>query len=278
MADQIYPCFWFDGQAKAAAELYCSVFGNSRITSNSPLVVTFELNGKKIMGLNGGPMYKINPSISLFVYCGSIVETERIWNRLIVDGDALMPLDNYPWSERYGWLRDKFGLTWQISVSDTEDSSLKITPSLLFTGGQFGRAEEAINYYSSVFDNSSTGMLLHYPAEDPNHGKILYSEFKLNDYDLIAMDGPGVHEYSFDEGVSFVVGCHTQQEIDYYWAKLTEGGHESMCGWLIDKFGVSWQIVPSTMSEMMAEPEKAARVIKAFMNMKKLDMDILLNA
>jgi predicted 3-demethylubiquinone-9 3-methyltransferase (glyoxalase superfamily) len=230
------------------------------------------------MGLNGGPMYKINPSISLFVYCGSIAETERIWNRLIVGGEALMPLDSYPWSKKYGWLRDRFGVTWQISVSDTEDSSLKITPSLLFTGGQFGRAEEAINYYSSVFDNSYTGMLLPYPAEDPNHGKVLYSEFKLNDYDLIAMDGPGVHEYSFDEGVSFVVGCHTQQEIDYYWAKLTEGGHESMCGWLLDKFGVSWQIVPSTMSEMMDEPEKAARVIKAFMKMKKLDMAILLNA
>jgi predicted 3-demethylubiquinone-9 3-methyltransferase (glyoxalase superfamily) len=278
MADQIYPCFWFDGQAKAAADLYCSVFGNSRITSDSPLVVTFELNGKKIMGLNGGPMYKINPSISLFVYCGSIAETERIYNRLIVDGDALMPLDSYPWSKKYGWLRDRFGVTWQISVSDTEGSNLKITPSMLFTSGQFGRAEEAIQFYGSVFDNSSTGMLLHYLAEDPNHGKVLYSEFKLNDYGLIAMDGPGVHEYSFDEGVSFVVGCQTQQEIDYYWSKLTEGGHESMCGWLIDKFGVSWQIVPSTISEMMADPEKAARVVKACMNMKKLDMETLLNA
>jgi len=278
MTNQIYPCLWFDGQAKAAAEFYCSIIGNSKIMNDTPLVVTFELNGNLIMGLNGGPMFKINPSISLFVTSKSISETNEIWNQLIVGGQALMPIDKYPWSERYGWLQDKFGVTWQISVADGEEAQLKITPSMLFTGTQFGKAEEAIHFYSSVFEPSSVEALYHYPAEDNNSGKVMYSEFKLNGYHLIVMDGPGVHDFSFNEAFSFVVSCETQEEIDYYWEKLTDGGEESKCGWLKDKFGISWQIVPSVLSKLMTDPEKSHRVIQAFMKMKKFDIDTLLNA
>jgi predicted 3-demethylubiquinone-9 3-methyltransferase (glyoxalase superfamily) len=140
MTNQIFPCLWFDGQAKAAAEFYCSVFKNSKILTDSPIVVTFELNGSKFMGLNGGPQFK------------------------------------------------------------------------------------------------------------------------------------------FDEAVSFVVNCDTQDEIDYYWNKLTEGGQESMCGWLKDKFGLSWQIVPTIIAELMSEPARAERVMKAVMKMKKLDLETLKNA
>jgi predicted 3-demethylubiquinone-9 3-methyltransferase (glyoxalase superfamily) len=278
MTNQIYPCLWFDGQAKVAAEFYCSFLKNSEIIDETPMIVTFELNGKLIMGLNGGPMFKFNPSISLFITCESINETDEIWNKLIVGGKALMPIDKYPWSERYGWLQDKFGLTWQISVAKSEDPKLKITPSMLFTSNQFGKAEEAINFYSSVFDNSSTDILIHYPAEDNSAGKVLYAEFKLNHYDIIAMDGSGVHDYSFNEAVSFVVDCETQEEIDYYWDKLSEGGEESQCGWLKDKFEVSWQIVPTVLRNFMTDPEKAPRVIETFLKMKKLDIETLLNA
>jgi predicted 3-demethylubiquinone-9 3-methyltransferase (glyoxalase superfamily) len=242
------------------------------------MVVTFELNGSKFMGLNGGPMFKFTPSISLFITCESVNDTDEIWNKLIDGGKALMAIDKYPWSERYGWLQDKFGLTWQISVAASDGAKLKITPSILFTGNQFGKAEEAIHFYSSVFSNSSTDVLIHYPSEDQNAGKVMYSEFKLNNYDLIAMDGPGVHEFTFNEAVSFVVDCKSQEEIDYYWAKLTKGGQESMCGWLIDKFGVSWQIVPEIIAELMSDSGKAERVINAFMNMRKLDIETLINA
>lgn len=131
MTNQIYPCLWFDGQAKAAAEFYCSVFKGSKIVSENPMVVMFELNGKKFMGLNGGPMFQ------------------------------------------------------------------------------------------------------------------------------------------FNESVSFVVNCDTQEEIDYYWNKLTEGGSESQCGWLKDKFGLSWQIVPSILGKLMSDPEKSEKVVQAFMKMKK---------
>ncbi len=279
MTDQIYPCLWFDGNAKAAADFYCTVFKNSKITIDTPMVVNFELNGKKIMGLNGGPMFKINPSISLFVLCESINETNELWNKLIDGGKTLMAIDKYPWSERYGWVQDRFGLTWQVSVVNKEGDKQKITPSMLFTGNQFGKAEEAIKFYTAVFKNSAADALVHYPHGDANAGKLMFSEFNLNKYGLIAMDGPGTHEYTFNEAVSFVVNCENQEEIDYYWNKLTaDGGQESMCGWLKDKFGVSWQIVPTILGKLMTDPERAPRVMQAFLQMKKFDIEKLINA
>ena len=140
MKNTIYPCLWFDGQAKAVAEFYCSVFKNSKIIADTPMVVTFELNGEKFMGLNGGPQFK------------------------------------------------------------------------------------------------------------------------------------------FNEAVSFVVDCETQEEIDYYWNKLTEGGEESMCGWLKDKFGISWQIVPAILPKLLSDPTRAEGVIKAFLQMKKFDIEKLKQA
>lgn len=140
MKKPIYPCLWFDGQAREAAEFYCTVFENSKITDDNGLVVMFEINGKTFMGLNGGPMYK------------------------------------------------------------------------------------------------------------------------------------------FSEAVSFVVNCETQEEIDYYWNKLTKGGEESMCGWLKDKYGVSWQIVPAILPELLADPSRSERVIQAFLKMRKFDLEKILKA
>lgn len=140
MKNPIYPCLWFDGKAREAAEFYCSVFPGSAILSSSPMVVQFTVNGNRFMGLNGGPMYQIT------------------------------------------------------------------------------------------------------------------------------------------EGVSFVVECESQEEIDYYWEKLTEGGEESMCGWLKDKYGVSWQIIPAILYELMDDPERGPRVIEAFLKMRKFDIQTLLNA
>jgi predicted 3-demethylubiquinone-9 3-methyltransferase (glyoxalase superfamily) len=286
MNNSIHPCLWFDGQAKEAATFYCSIFSagpggpNSKITTDTPMVVNFELMGKKFMGLNGGPMFTINPSISIFVYCKTAEQTDEIYNRLAEGGEPLMAIGKYDWSERYGWIKDKYGLTWQVMLSAEE----RILPCLLFTGEKFGKAEEAINFYTSVFsagsggDNSAVDAMHHYPNETPFAGKVLFSEFKLNQYSLTAMDGPGEHAYTFNEAVSFVVDCETQEEIDYYWNKLTDGGEESMCGWLKDKFGVSWQIVPTILGQLMSDAEKAPRVMQAFMQMKKFDIEKLKQA
>jgi predicted 3-demethylubiquinone-9 3-methyltransferase (glyoxalase superfamily) len=141
MTNQIYPCLWFDGQAKAAADFYCSIFPNSKITAENPMVVRWELNGKPFMGLNGGPQFK------------------------------------------------------------------------------------------------------------------------------------------FNEAVSFAIECDTQEEIDHYWNKLiSNGGSESQCGWCKDQYGVSWQVVPKILGELMAHPEKGQRVVAAFMQMKKFDIETLMNA
>ena len=276
MATPIFPCLWYDSKAKAAAELYCSVFKNSVIISESPLVVTFDLNGKKIMALNGGPMFTINPSISLYVSCGSVSEVDRIRNILVEGGSELIPIGSYPWSERYSWLRDGFGMTWQIFATGKNDNEINIATAFLFTDEKFGQAEAALNHYRAIFENSATDVLFHYPDGDPNAGNILFSGFRLNESCFVAMDGPGEHAYSFNEAVSLVVECDTQKEIDYYWEKLTEGGEESMCGWLKDKFGVSWQIVPKILADLMTDPEKAQKAIAAFSHMRKFEIEKLL--
>lgn len=278
MKNLIHPCLWFDDQAKDAAEWYCSLFKNSSITTDTPMVLKFELEGTEFMALNGGPQFKINPSISVFVLCESVEETNRLWDKLMEEGHALIPIDKYDWSERYGWLQDRFGLTWQISLNGDAPIQQKIRSCMLFTRERFGMAEKALNFYTSVFEHSSTDLLMHYPEGTEHAGKVLYSEFKLNRQNLIAMDGPGVHDYTFNEGVSFVVECESQKEIDYYWDKLTEGGQESMCGWLKDQFGVSWQIVPAILGGLMSDPEKAPTVMHAFLKMRKFDIDTLLKA
>jgi predicted 3-demethylubiquinone-9 3-methyltransferase (glyoxalase superfamily) len=271
----MYTCLWFNNQGKEAAEFYCSTFKNSQITASNPMVTTFEIEGKKFMCLNGGPQFKMNASISAFVVCTSTEEVDRLWNKLIEGGKAMMPLDKYDWSQRYGWLQDKFGFTWQISF-DEKAKKQNIRPSLLFTRNAFGKAEEAINFYSSVIKNSKTTLLFHYPKGTPHEGKVLYSEFELNGYELIAMDGPGDHTFQFDEGISLVIECDTQQEIDHYWNSFTKnGGKESMCGWCADKFGVWWQVVPSKLGAWMSDPVKGPKVVEAFMKMKKFDIATL---
>jgi predicted 3-demethylubiquinone-9 3-methyltransferase (glyoxalase superfamily) len=273
MNNKIYPCLWFDGQAKAAAEFYCSVFDNSKITTDSPMVVAFEICGKKFIGLNGGPMFKINPSISFFVKCKNIEQTNDTWNKLSDGGTALMPIDKYPWSERYGWIKDKYGVTWQVMVNTNSNALQSITPSMLFTKDVLGRAEEAIRFYTGLFPGSTAGMMERYPAGDTNAGKLMYAEYNISGYDMVSMDGPGGHDYIFNEGVSLVVDCKDQEEVDYYWDNLTaNGGKESMCAWLKDKFGVSWQIVPKALVELMndKDKERAGRAMQAMMKMKKI--------
>ncbi|MBA4319873.1 MAG: hypothetical protein C0412_15855 [Flavobacterium sp.] len=279
MKNVIYPCLWFDGNAKAAADFYCSIFNRSKIIDDTQMVVRFEIDGRLIMGLNGGPMYKINPSISLFVTCETNEEIETIWNKLTEGGSAMMPLDEYPWSKKYGWVVDKFGMTWQLMLGELPAGGQKIIPCFLFVGKQYGRAEEAIKQYTSIFPNSEIRRLEIYEAGEPQlEGKLKFGDFTLQNELFAAMDGFGEHQFQFSEGLSLVVECETQEEIDTFWDKLTEGGSEGQCGWLKDKFGVSWQVVPSVLSELMSDAEKAPRVLQAFLKMKKFDIETLLKA
>lgn len=279
MKHPIYPCIWFNSQSKEAATFYCSLFSNSKIVADTPMVTTFELAGELFMGLNGGPVFQINPSISMFVNCASGEEVEMLNDKLTKGGSSLMALGEYPWSKKYAWVKDKFGLTWQLMLNDVSEETPKITPLFLFSNKQFGRAKQAIQFYTSIFPNSNIGDLQLYGTDDAQvEGNLKFGEFTLNKKSFAAMDGPGNHNFEFNEGLSFVVNCDTQKEIDYYWGKLTEGGQESNCGWLKDKFGVSWQVVPTVLGKLMQDKEKAPRVMEAFLKMKKFDIAKLLNA
>ena len=279
MKNMIYPCLWFNGVAKKAAEFYCSVFNNSIITSDNGLAVIFESSGQKFMCLNGGPEFTFNPSVSFFVICETEEETDKTWKALSEGGTELMPLDKYDWSTRYGWIQDRFGISWQLSLGRMEEVGQKFSPFLLFTGKQAGKAEQAVHYYTSLFGNSAiAGILKYTKGENEVEGTVKHAQFKLGDYVFMATDSSFQHQFGFNEAISIVVECGTQKEIDYFWENLTLGGQESRCGWLKDKFGISWQIVPAILGELMSDPSKSERVAHAFMQMKKFEIDKLVNA
>lgn len=279
MKNQIYPCLWFDGKAKEAAEFYCSVFPGTFIASENPLVVTISSAGQKFMFLNGGPHFVLNPSISFFVVCETVDEVDTAWTKLLEGSSVLMPLDKYDWSEKYGWLQDKFGVNWQLSFGKMEDVGQKFTPTLMFTQHNAGNAEKAIQFYTSVFENSSVRGILRYSANEGDvEGTVKHAQFSLNNHVFMAMDSSLAHQFSFNEASSLVVECATQDEIDYYWEKLSAVPEAEQCGWLKDQFGVSWQIVPEILEQLMSDPSRSERVVNAFLQMKKFDIEKLLKA
>ena len=279
MQNSIFPCLWFNNNAKEAATFYTSAFNGTTIISDTPMVVLFQSAGQQFMCLNGGPYFTVNPAISFYVVMETEEEVNACWEQLTENGKVLMPLDKYPWSNRYGWVQDRFGVSWQLSMGKLEDVGQKFTPSLMFTGDNKGKAEQAIEFYTSIFDNSSVvGIMRYEPGEPDVTGYIKHAQFKLDGHVFMAMDSSMAHQFNFNEALSLVVECDTQEEIDYYWNKLTEGGSESQCGWLKDQYGVSWQIVPAVLKKLMSDPEKAGRVMQAFMKMKKFDIETLMNA
>src|SRR5690606_36250705 len=260
MKKTIYPCLWFNGNASEAAHFYCSVFRDSHILDENPVAVTFESSGNKFMCLNDGPQCSINPSISFYVVCESIDEVEQYWKILTAGGMEMMSLDRYPWSERYAWIQDRYGVTWQLSYGKMEDVGQKFTPSLMFTGSQTGKAESAIGFYTSIFAPSSVVGIMRYEKGDGDQeGLVKHAQFKLANSVLMAMDSSLAHGFEFNEGISLVVACDTQEQIDHYWERLTEGGKEARCGWLKDPYGLSWQIVPEILSRFMSDPNQSQK-------------------
>lgn len=279
MKTPIYPCIWFDGKASEAADFYVSVFPESKILDSSPLVTRWISSGQIFMHLNGGDVFRPNPAVSYYSILNSEEEIHRVWDRLIINGKVLMPLDTYSWASKYGWVEDQFGVSWQLTLDRPEGVSDRFSPALMFTGSKFGMAEEAINFYLSIFEHASLRFISRYGEDqDAQAGKINHAQFMLNGHLFIAMDSNLEHNFSFTEGNSFVVECEDQAEIDFFWEKLTLGGEESQCGWLKDRFGVSWQIVPAVLSKLMADTDRSDRVIQAFLKMKKIDIKALMEA
>jgi len=280
--EKITPHLWFDTQAREAGEFYASVFPDSRVKNvttlhNTPSgsvdIVDVELCGQSFTLLAAGPLFKFNPSISFLVSCATKEEVDRLWAALSQDGTPMMELDAYPFSERYGWVQDRYGVSWQLMF--TNEIAQRITPVMMFTGKQAGRAEEAMRFYASVFDDTNVNVLMRYGNEGSDApGTVQFARFQLEGQQFAAMDSAHPHGFAFNEAISLLVHCTTQAEIDRYWSRLSADPKAEQCGWLKDKFGVSWQIVPAAMDEMLAssDPKKIAAVTAAFLKMKKFDL------
>ncbi|MRG86793.1 VOC family protein [Salinibacillus xinjiangensis] len=299
MSEQkIVPHLWFNQEANEAAQFYTSIFPDSKITNMSTIhdtpsgdsdLVSFHLSGYSFMAINGGPHFQFNPSISFFVNfdpskdANARENLDQLWDKLFQGGTPLMPLQEYPFSQRYGWIQDKYGLTWQLNLMNPDDEERPfIIPSLMFVQDVCGKAEEASDFYLSVFKDSKRGQIARYPAgmEPDKEGTMMFTDFMLEKQWFVAMDSAHSHDFKFNEAVSLLVRCENQKEIDDYWEKLSSDPKAEQCGWLKDKYGVSWQVWPEVMGEMMANgtKEQMERLIKAFLQMKKFDIGKLKEA
>ena len=281
---KISPHLWFDKEAIEASELYTSIFKDSRIRNTTTLhntpsgsvdLVTIELSGQEFRLISAGPLFKFNPSISFLVACKTKDEVDALWKRLSERGTALMELGEYPFSERYGWTQDRYGLSWQVMFAGEREIKQKITPTLMFVGDVCGKAEEAIQLYTSVFRRSKVGDILR-----EKEGIVKHAAFTLEGQDFAAMDSAREHKFAFNEAISFMVHCDTQEEIDHYWGKLSAVPGAEQCGWLKDRYGLSWQVVPSILGEVLGDkdPKRIARVMEAVLKMKKFDIEALKKA
>jgi len=285
---KIVPHLWYDKEAKEAALFYISLFDQSKLLNvtvieNTPSgdseIVSFELAGQQFMAISAGPYFRFNPSISLMVACSSVEEVNAKWKALLEGGSELMPLGEYPFSKWYGWVQDRYGLSWQLMLTDNVQTGQKITPNLLFSNESCGKAEEAVKYYADIFEDSEIGIISRYSegeAESPK-AKVNYAAFKLCGIDFSAMDNAFDVDFNFNEAFSLIVNCKDQKEIDYYWNRLSAIPEAEQCGWIKDKFGVSWQIVPKNMDEILfkGSRDEIRRVTEAFLKMKKFDLDDL---
>jgi predicted 3-demethylubiquinone-9 3-methyltransferase (glyoxalase superfamily) len=297
ITQKIIPHLWFD-EAKEAAEFYASVFPDSKVTNITTFhdtpsgdceVVSFKLWGYSFMAISAGPMFKINPSISFMVNFDpsqdkdAKTRIDEVWGKLSAGGKVLMPLDKYPFSEHYGWIQDKYGLSWQLILTSPEGEQRPIIiPFLLFVGDVYGKAEEASHFYLSIFTQAKRGTIARYGAgQAPDkEGAGMFTDFMLQGQWFAAMDSAHEHNFKFNEAISFMVNCDTQKEVDYFWDQLSAGGRTQACGWLKDRFDVSWQIVPAILNELSEaeDPEKSQAMMKAMLQMEKLDIAALKKA
>lgn len=288
----ITPNLWFAGDAAEGAELYASTFPNARVVSTSyypdeglpdfqrefagkPLTVSVEIDGFRIQLINAGASYRPNPSLSFMVNFDPSSDPDAreriddVWAKLADGGRVLMPLGEYPFSVRYGWVEDRFGVNWQLILTDpTGEPRPFVMPAFLFSGDAQDRAREAVDYYTSVLPDSRLGSLVEYPQQSgpAAAGAVMFADFTLAGQWFVAMDSAAEMSEGFTPGYSLSVECADQDEIDRLWDALSSVPEAEQCGWCVDRFGVSWQVVPERMDELMEAPG----AFQAMLEMKKL--------
>lgn len=294
MAQKIIPNIWFDHDADEAGLFYSEVFPEATATvgarypdelegwqadyAGKTLTVDVDIDGYLLTLINAGPEFRPNPSISFMLNFDPLMfdgaadaraRLDETWQRLSEGGRVLMELGAYPFSARYGWVEDRFGVSWQLLLTDPEgDPRPFVIPQLMFSGAVQNRAQEAAEFYTSLFPAATLGLIAEYPEQSgpADAGSVMFGEFRLADQWFSMMDSAVEQDAAFSCGVSLEVRCADQAEIDHYWDALSVVPEAEQCGWLADRFGVSWQIVPENMGELMSRPGAYAHM----MEMKKL--------
>jgi predicted 3-demethylubiquinone-9 3-methyltransferase (glyoxalase superfamily) len=293
----IKPHIWFKQSAKQAADFYASLLPDSTVNyvnrfsmpSGECEVAEFTIAGQPFLGISTGPGLEINPSVSFMIHFDpsqdkdAAKRIDEVWNKLVDGGRVLMPLDRYPFSERYGWLSDRYGVSWQLILTNPAGEPRPvILPSLMFTGDVAGKTNEAIDFYCSIFKDGKRGTTAPRPQDmgPDKAGSLMFADFFVDKTWLAAMDSAHSHNFGFNDAVSLLIPCETQDEIDYHWAALSAGGQPGQCGWLKDKFGVSWQVASTVLFDALKNGSRKQidRVTAAFMTMKKVDAAALRRA
>ncbi|MEB3222996.1 MAG: VOC family protein [Candidatus Sericytochromatia bacterium] len=279
----ITPCIWCPGNAEAVADFYTGLFAGGAIvhTSRYPhgmplpagtvLLVEFSIAGQTFQALNGEAPIPLTPSLSFFVEADAADEVRRLFGSLAEAGEVLMPLDAYPWSPCYAWVRDRFGVSWQLRQVAAAPEGPRIVPSLMYSDAQRGRAREALALYTGLFPDSEVLAVDHHGGDEH---LIALARLRLGTQPLVVMDSPIDHGFTFTEGLSLSVCCSDQSEVDRLWDALTEGGRPGPCGWLHDRFGVPWQIVPAALIHLQRQGNDVAstRMFQAMLGMGRLDV------
>lgn len=290
MEQKIIPHLWFDTEAVEAMDEYIRIFPGAKKLGKATLadtpsgevdMVSFEVMGLEMAAISAGPFFKTNPSISFFIELQSEEQLRDIWQQLCEGGTPLMPLQDYPFSELFGWVEDRFGVSWQLSF-DKELENDKISTMLLFTQDKAGSAEAAMNDFVKLFPESEIHQVTHFSeGMDPEvPGHLMAGSATLAGQSFLFMDSSQPHEFTFSNGVSLMIYCENQEEIDYYWNTLSHVPEAEECGWLCDQYGISWQVVPGELTKKMFayDWETLQRVNKTLQTMKKLDMNELVKA
>ncbi|MFD5213878.1 VOC family protein [Microbacterium sp. NPDC058345] len=294
MSQKIVPNLWFDRNAEEAGSFYASALPHTTTEvvarypdevpdwqagfAGEPLVVDVVVDGMRISLINAGPEFRPNPSISFLLNFdplafggeeGARTAIDAAWTALSDGGAALMPLDEYPFSPRYGWVQDRYGVSWQLMLTDPSGEPRPfVIPQIMFAGDVQDRAREAAEFYTSLFDDAALGTVVDYAQQTGTAaaGSVMFGEFRIGEQWFAMMDSNVAHDFGFSPGVSLEVRCRDQAEIDRLWDALSAVPEAEQCGWLADRFGVSWQIVPDDMAELMARPGAYERMLQ----MKKL--------
>lgn len=299
MAQKIVPNIWSVGNATEMGEFYARTFPNTtavtathyptegllefqQLLAGEPLTVLVTIGDYEIVLINAGDDFAPNASISFMVNFDPLffqgdealarAALDRVWGELSDGGDVMMPLGEYPFSAHYGFIADRYGVTWQLMLTDPAGEPRPfIIPTFLFNGAMQNRAGDAIGRWLGAFDDARLGTRVDYPeATGPaSAGAVMFADFQLCGQWFAAMDSGVEMDQPFTCGVSHAVMCADQAEIDRYWEALSRVPEAEQCGWCADEFGVSWQVVPHNIDELTNQPGGFA----AMMPMKKLEID-----